>query len=224
MERHEFERRYGGTMQVDLCARCQWLWFDDREHLELSPDATLALFRTIGQAPSTTAAALDRLLRCPRCAARLTEAHDQQRSTRFSYHRCRHGHGRLMPFFQFLKAKNFVRSLDARELTELRRCVRQVNCSNCGGPVDLERGEDCAFCGSPLAMLDPEQIAKTVAELSGADAQRTPMNPGLTLDLMIETLKTERAFADAGSRATGLLGGTSTDLVQLGMRALGGLF
>ena len=84
-------------------------------------------------------------LPCPRCETVLTLTQDLQHTTRFSYYRCRYGHGRLTPFFQFLREKNFIRPLDAagaraprreREdgaLRELRRAGRHLD--RCGVPV-----------------------------------------------------------------------------------------
>ena len=43
-----------------------------------------------------------------------------------------------MTFFQFLRAKRFVRSLGPAEIRQLREQVRQLNCSNCGAPLDIE--------------------------------------------------------------------------------------
>jgi hypothetical protein len=114
------------------------LWFDGNELLQMSPAATLELFSTITREPPAHHPATSTPT-CPRCAAALAESSDMQRTTRFFFLCCPRGHGRFLTFFQFLRAKNFVRSLSEAEIRHLREYVRQINCSNCGAAVDVER-------------------------------------------------------------------------------------
>ena len=67
---------------------------------------------------------------CPRCGAPLSLTHDVQRSTRFVYYRCEFGHGRLTAFYQFLREKNFVRNLKAREVARLRADIKQLRAND----------------------------------------------------------------------------------------------
>ena len=60
-----------------------------------------------------------------------------QRNTRFEYLRCPNGHGRLTTFVEFLKEKDFIRPLSARQIAELRESLQTINCSSCGAAVDL---------------------------------------------------------------------------------------
>jgi hypothetical protein len=39
----------GREIEIDLCVPCQSVWFDARENLQLTPGATLAMFRIIGE-------------------------------------------------------------------------------------------------------------------------------------------------------------------------------
>jgi DNA-directed RNA polymerase subunit RPC12/RpoP len=88
-----------------------------------------------------------------------------------TYFRGEFGHGRLTPFFQFLLEKNFVRPVTGAELADLKAKVRTIQCSNCGAPLDLEHETACKYCGSPISILDPEQVVKTVNALSTAQVR-----------------------------------------------------
>ena len=114
----------GTTVDLDLCATCQVIWFDRLESLRLSPGATLSLFRTIGERKQLSPPPLADPLKCPRCDLRLLLTNDRQRNTPFRYRRCARDHGRLITFFDFLREKDFVRPLSARQLAELRANVQ----------------------------------------------------------------------------------------------------
>jgi hypothetical protein len=195
MREERLEGHHGRAVTIDLCVTCQAFWFDGRESLSLTPGSTLALFRLIGEhavrpgVPSEAAA-------CPRCGGRLRRAHDRQRATRFEYLTCPDGHGRFTTFFNFLREKDFVRPLTPAHVAELRRSVQMVNCSNCGGAVDLAHASACAHCGSPLSMLDMAQAEALVARLQQAeDRSRRPVDPALPLELARARLQVETTFA-----------------------------
>src|SRR4029077_873321 len=122
----------GATVDIDLCHACRAIWFDRYEDLQIAPAATLKVFSLISQPQSGGARPLSGQLRCPRCQTRLLLTHDLQRTTPFQYWRCDLGHGRLMAYIDFLREKDFVRPLTPPQLTELRRNVQMINCSNCG--------------------------------------------------------------------------------------------
>jgi Zn-finger nucleic acid-binding protein len=168
MESQTLDGTLGRDLTIDLCTPCQAFWFDGHESLQLSPGATLSLFRLIGEHAARPQVREGDVTKCPRCASRLRRTSDMQRSTRFEYHKCPHEHGRLISFFDFLKSKDFVKPLSARELEELRQHIQMVNCSNCGGPIDLAHQSTCPRCGSPLSMLDLKQAEKLVEQLRHA--------------------------------------------------------
>lgn len=220
-----YERTYGQPVTIDICDACQGLWFDDLEMVQLSPGATLSLFRYIQEHATTTRVPLAARLGCARCVRTLDLAHDMQRTTRFWSYRCADGHGRFTTFFQFLRAKNFVRSLTAKEIAELRQHIRQINCANCGAPVDIGADTVCGFCRTPVSMLDPEQMRKVALELQRADTPR-PINPTFPLQLLTERLRAERAFdtgvvEDSILSVLGRHGGSN--LVEAGLRSLAAL-
>lgn len=209
MTRGAFDRMYGRSVVLDTCHACHLMWFDDLELTQLAPQATLELLATIAGERDAPRTALATSLSCPRCKAPLGETHDMQRATRFTYLRCPAGDGRLLTYFQFLRAKNFVRTLNADEMNELRRRIKQVNCGNCGAPIDLDRGI-CDFCRTPLSMLDPDQMQKAVAQLKETAEAKSRVDPMLPL-----TLAKERAAAEAAFATT-----EPPDLLAEGLRAL----
>jgi hypothetical protein len=133
---------------------------------------------------------------CPRCPARLQPTHDMQRTTRFEYLKCPNGHGRLTTFFNFLREKDFIRPLTAAQIAELRQNVQTVNCSNCGGSVDVSKGGTCDHCGSPLSMLDLNQAKAMVTQLREAERGKDTIDPALPLDLLRARREVDLAFSD----------------------------
>jgi hypothetical protein len=222
MVARSFEELYGRTVTIDLCGTCQGFWFDDTELLRLSPGATLELFRTIAGS-SSVAAGQPGPHACPRCRAKLASSSDLQHTTRFFFERCPSGHGRYMTFFQFLRAKSFVRSLSETEIRHLKDAVQQVNCSNCGAPLDIERSPACAHCGTPASIIDPKQLEATVQKLDETDARRKAGDPTLPITLAMERLRTERTFDAMDPKAWAAMPvhhGSRVDLVRVGLGVL----
>jgi hypothetical protein len=213
------EGRLGVTVAIDLCAGCQVIWFDHGESLQLSPGATLSLFRRIGEQGAGRRGPLAESLDCPRCGARLKATHDRQRNTAFQYRRCEARHGRLITFFDFLREKDFVRPLSKAQVEELKRHVQAVNCSNCGAPVDLARGTACAHCGSPLSMLDLRQAGALVEQLRKADQAERPVDPTLPLEMLRARRDVEKAFASFEHESTWFKDVSSGGLVGAGLVA-----
>lgn len=223
MAAHAVEGLYGRQLTIDLCVACQGVWFDHGESLQLSPHGTLTLFRLLHERQATARQALADRLQCPRCTLRLSLTWDQQRETKFQYFRCPREHGRFITVFQFLRSRNFVRSLTPQEIGELRARIAQVHCSNCGAPIELAHHVACAYCRAPVSMLDPDQLQRTLAELREADARRQQPRPDLPLDLMMERLKAERVFAEvaaADPRGRPSLPGAGDGLVEAGVSLL----
>jgi len=176
MDKREFGRHPVGEVTIDVCWDCHALWFDQYESIALTPRSVIDLFRLIHEHRDKPARALADSMGCPHCRARLALTQDIQRTNRISYYRCPGGHGRLTTFFQFLREKQFVRSLSKLEIDGLRATVKQVRCSSCGGSVDLARDSACGYCRSPISVLDAAAVEKTLATLSDADRRRTSPN------------------------------------------------
>lgn len=165
-----------GQLTLDFCFPCQVIWFDSHESTQLAPGGVIEVFKAFDQYRTATRNPLPELLDCPRCESRLALTHDLQRTTHFSYYRCEWGHGRLTPFAQFLLEKNFVRPLSGSELAALKARVRNVQCSNCGAPIDLQHDTVCPYCRSPLAILDPDAVGKALGELNRAEVERNTID------------------------------------------------
>lgn len=204
MEPLALDAHLGTRVELDVCGACQVIWFDHLENLRLTPGATLQLFRLIGDRPRASAAPPADRMACPRCGIRLLLTNDRQRNTPFRYWRCGKGHGRLTTFFDFLREKDFIRPLTAPQIAALRQNVQTVNCSNCGGPIDLVNGSACAHCGTPVSMLDLKQIGEMADQLQRADAARLAPN----VDALFETIRRSPEWNDE----------PASGLVDVGMR------
>ena len=152
--------------------------------------------------PAAQSTPLPSTMTCPRCGRPLALTHDMQRATKFQYWRCDNAHGRLMTFVDFLREKDFVRRLTPAEISQLRQNIRTVNCGNCGGAIDLSKDSVCSHCGSALSILDPDQMARTVAQLKGAPA---PGEHAADFGAIVDAMKTaptsdSRALLDVGLR------------------------
>ena len=212
MEPNRLDGHMDRDVEIDLCASCQSVWFDEKESLQLTPGATLALFRLIGENVSRPAPQDGDIARCPRCQAQLRRTQDRQRNTRFEYFRCPNNHGRLTTFLEFLKEKDFIRPLTALQIAELRKNLQSINCSSCGAPIDLAKRSDCSHCGSPLSMLDMQQAERLVAQLREADRPDKPIDPALPLALARARREAEAAFEGLpGQHAWG------ADLASMGL-------
>jgi hypothetical protein len=206
-------------LTLDACDNCQALWLDATESQQLTPGALIEVFRSIAVSHPQARAAFPALLPCPRCTTPLTLTRDIRQTTRFTYYRCRYDHGRFTPYAQFLREKNFIRPLEAAEVARLRASVSTVRCVSCGGPVVLDRSAVCPYCGAPVMLLDPDAVAKALADLDAAEVRRTEEKP-LTGDAVIAIANVERELARNRRDFDGELG---VDLVAVGLRALGTL-
>ena len=218
MQQETLTAHLGQPVTVDLCQGCQSFWFDARESVSLSPGATLALFRIIGERAAKPHITNREIAKCPRCRARLRHTHDMQRATRFAYLRCPNDHGRLTSFFDFLREKDFVRPLTPQQVADLRQNVASVNCSNCGAPVDLAQRSACEHCGTALSMLDLTQAETLVRQLRTADdrtAQR--VDPSLPLELARARREVEAAFAGMSGDRDWFETVSSTGLISAGL-------
>lgn len=176
MDQRSFGRHPEGETVVDICWDCHAFWFDQYESSALAPRSVIDLFRLIHEHRNQAARPLADSMACPHCRARLAFTQDLLRTNRITYYRCPNGDGRLTTFFQFLREKQFVRSLSPVEIDGLRATVRQVRCSSCGATVDLAKDSACPYCRSPISVLDGDAVDKTLASLTQAERQRSVPN------------------------------------------------
>ena len=118
----------------------------------------------------------------------------------------------------FIRADVDVRPLSPAQLAELRASVQTINCSNCGGPIDLVHASACAHCGTAISMLDVPQIGRMVEQLRNASADQPTIDPTLPLRLELEKQHVETLFATL--RAGRDTADAPFGLVELGLRAL----
>jgi hypothetical protein len=142
--------------------------------------------------------------------------YDLQRSTRFTYWRCANDHGQLFTFNMFLREKNFIRSPTLAELNKLRETVRQISCSQCGGPIDLSKDTACTHCGAPIALIDPDGVAKAVHDLTTGQASVPPATQEQTSSALSNAQL--GAFLDRGQSGENE---GNQDLLAIGVAAIG---
>jgi hypothetical protein len=200
------------------CASCNLFWFDNTSSIQLSPKAVLGLFEAIGKASTTARTPLASNFSCPRCRSALAFTHDLQRTTRFTFWRCPLDRGQLITFNQFLREKNFIRAPSPAELERLRATVKQIACSQCGAPIDLEKDNACPHCGAAVALIDPDGVAKALHDLAAGVTQTSPADSAKTSSVLSDA-QIDAIFNAARVRESE---GTS-DLVAIGAAAIGGL-
>jgi hypothetical protein len=203
---------------IGICYPCNLLWFNHSESISLTPHAVLDLFQCIARVATKDRTPLDANFCCPYCANILQVIHDMQHATRFSYWRCQTSHGQLFSFSQFLFEKNFVRSPSPEELAGLRKMVRQISCSQCGGAIDLAVDTVCSHCGSAIALIDPDGIAKAVRDLTVSESKTVPATAAQTqAALILAQLQALSEKNDADNRES------HHDLLTIGLAAVSAL-
>jgi hypothetical protein len=238
MQTEELERNDHGTVRVELCFICAGFWFDHLASVELAPGAVIKLFQEIHSHRETQRQPVASRLSCPRCGDTLSLSYDLSKSGRFTYFRCLRGDGRFTPFFQFLREKQFVRSLTPAEIQQVKAQVQQVNCSQCGAPIDLQTATECQYCHAPVSLLDPAAVDKAVRTWTDAEARRhlspaaataatamprVPQQQTLRSVLSADYVGSISGLSGLNSQASGGLS-LGLDLVDLGIRGLAHLF
>ena len=221
-----FEHNLVGKVMLDICYSCSAIWFDHLESAQLSPGAIISLFKKIHDHRNDGRRLLAEDMACPICVRQLKLVHDLLRSGRFTYYRCPEGHGRLTSFFQFLREKQFIRSLTAGELNTLKAKVTQVRCSSCGAPIDVQRDTACSYCRSPISVLDAEAVEKTLNALSAKQRFRPSIDPAVlaTTPVQIAQRSRPQGLTDTSLWGQSPLGFEfNVDLVTSSISALVGL-
>ena len=197
-------RRPAGEVVVDLCAPCHLLWFDALRERPAHPGRHAGTVRRDPRRgrcrpPShSVPAGLSAL-----CRAAQRDA-GPAADDAISYTGVRAAHGRLTPFVQFLREKDFIRPLPPADIARLAAQVKVIRCSGCGAPVDLARDTACSDCGAPIATLDPDALARTVGALEAAAAKRTTIDVDALIDGLAAAQSRQRELDRvAGRRPTG---------------------
>ncbi|MFS8086283.1 MAG: hypothetical protein ACMG6H_11695 [Acidobacteriota bacterium] len=205
--------------EIDACPSCRLLWFDQSESTSLTPRAVLGLFEYIGKTTGVAPTPLASRFNCPRCQNPLAFTNDIQRTTRFTYWRCAINDGRLISFNQFLREKNFIRTPSPPELMRLRATVKQISCSQCGGPIDLANDNACRHCGAPIAMIDPDSVAKAIHELTALQSGTSPSSATNGTRQVLSDAQIAAIFDQERMRERA----DHSDLLEIGVQAIGAL-
>jgi Zn-finger nucleic acid-binding protein len=168
-----FSTHLNSPVEIDICWSCHLIWFDHLESVSLSAKSVIDLFRLIHEHREDSRRIVSLNMRCPVSRDKLVLTNDIGRAGRFSYYRSPEGHGRLISFVQFLREKNFIRTLNDHEIVSLSATVKQIRCSSCGAGIDISHDHACTHCGSPISVLDEKAVAKALADLD-RKANRPP--------------------------------------------------
>ena len=173
---------YGRQVEIDTCAACHLLWFDQHESVHLTGRGVLDLLRAIDAAHGQAHVPLAGTLACPRCASRLQHAANLTSLGPTAQHECPRGHGAAQSFSLYLAEKGFVRPLYRPEVEQLRKRPheRQVFlCLNCGAPLDPREREACSHCASPVRVIDVLPLLRAVDRQTGVLAAGRSTSEGL---------------------------------------------
>lgn len=215
-----------GQLDIDVCVPCFVIWLDHAESAQLAPSAVVELFKIVNSSSDKPRLPLAKTLPCPRCRSTLTLTHDICKAGRISYYRCP-SHGRLTPFYQFLKEKHFIRQLTQREIGQLRVDVKQIKCSGCGGAINLEQDAACSYCGSAIAVLDADAVTKAMEIWAAAAEHRFHSTPAEISEAALRIAAAHSKLANKHERSLpdALFGNVANaDLVSACIATLGGLF
>jgi hypothetical protein len=226
------EQNYRGTVPVQVCFECAGIWFEHSASSQLAPGGVIELFKQVQAGLNAPRRALAEPLRCPRCTHALALSSDLCRTGRFTYYRCPDGDGRFTPFFQFLREKQFVRSLSEAEIERLRAQVRQISCSGCGAPIDLAHDTVCAHCHTAVSFLDPEAVEKAIHQWADAQQHATRRPSAQEIgDALLNDRAPGANPATGGWPALDAAGfpalseaGVAVDLVTFGVEVIASLF
>ena len=226
MEPVDLQTHLGMAVTIDACWPCHLIWFDQLESTSLSPGSVIELFKRIHAVREVSRNLVSMQTKCPICSTALQNTSDIAKGGRFAYSRCANGHGRLIAFTQFLREKNFIRSLQPNEIAALSVRVKQIRCSSCGGSINLETDNACTHCGSAISVLDDAAVEKALTALHLKEIERTSPSPERMNEALlaaeVSARRARRMYRDApgldGLAAAGIGGGLA-DLVQMGVGA-----
>jgi Zn ribbon nucleic-acid-binding protein len=220
------DSRSVGPIDIDVCVQCFVIWFDNAESAQLAPNAVVELFKIVNACSDKPRLPLGSVLPCPRCRGRLNLTHDICKAGRISYYRCQE-HGRLTPFFHFLREKQFIRQLTPLEIGKLRAEVKQIKCSGCGGAINLEKDTACSYCGAAIAVLDADAVSKAMQLWATAAERRRNSGPVEISEATLRLAAAHSKLSEGGSRSVpdALFGNAANaDLISTCIATLGGLF
>lgn len=164
LQRLALPGHYGSSVELDLCADCDLVWFDLTETAQLAGPGLLELIGRMAESHARPHELLRPDARCPRCDGKLRVAHNQSRWGRSSQLQCERRHGAYQSFAQFLEEKGLVRPMSRLDRARLLRDKGRIECVNCGAAVGTG-DERCRSCLSVPSLLDIARLAHAVDPL-----------------------------------------------------------
>lgn len=161
------EGHYGKSVEVDLCTTCHLVWFDVFESVRLSGLGWLQLLRSMLD-HAITAAVLPPRMACVRCSAELVPVRNQTRFGRTAALECRLGHGQLQTLTHLLAERGLLRAVLPADRSAMARQGQSLVCMQCGAGDHAARAEQCAYCTSPLLMVDLPRLASALLVRHGS--------------------------------------------------------
>jgi ribosomal protein S26 len=169
MQRVGLAGHYGQRVELDLCRRCDLVWFDGTETARLSGPALLELIGAMAASHALPHEMLKRDARCPRCDGALQLVHNQSRWGRSSQLQCQRRHGTYQSFAQFLQEKGLLRPMSRIDRAKLLRDRGGIDCVNCGGAIGKDDAV-CPWCRSAPSLLDVARLARALDPLDTIEA------------------------------------------------------
>lgn len=176
----ELEGHYAKVVQVDLCSACHLVWFDAFESVRLSGLGWVQLLRAMLLQP-VSQAVLPVKMACVRCNATLVGVHNQTRFGPSAALECRQGHGQLQTFTLLLAERGLLRAVLPVDRSSLAQEGRALQCLQCGAGDHAPRAKECAFCQSPLLVVDVPRLASALLMRHGDALRLAPGSNPLAL-------------------------------------------
>jgi hypothetical protein len=161
MQRLALPGHYGRSVEIDLCAHCHLVWFDQTETARITGVGLLDLIGTMARSQSLAHELLRGDARCPRCSAGLKTIHNRSRWGASLQLECLNRHGAYQSFAQFLQEKGLLRPMSKVDRARLVERHGHVDCVNCGAALGREDAQ-CPHCRSVPALLDVARLARAL--------------------------------------------------------------
>ncbi|WP_374586256.1 peptidylprolyl isomerase [Pseudoduganella sp.] len=173
---------YQRRVEIDTCAHCCLVWFDDTESVRLAGPGIAELVREIHGAMQAGgehahAVSLARVQACPVCKAALKPVTDMTRFGRTVHLQCPNRHGYYQTYILYLAEKGFVRPLAWSDIRTMLAEGKEIFCASCGCPLPARPHDECPACRSAIGIIDPTRLASAIAPQAEAPAWAEPLTP-----------------------------------------------
>lgn len=172
MQRAVLEGHYSQRLEVDVCGVCHLVWFDAMESVRLSGLGWVQLLRVM-QTHASSRAVLPRRMGCVRCQNPLQGVRNLTRFGRTAALECTQGHGHAQTFSLLLAERGLLREVLPSDRQALAREGRSLQCLQCGAAQDDASAVACAYCESPLLVVDVPRLCSALL-VRHADAVTWP--------------------------------------------------